>query len=181
MKRIVITALTLCLLLTLCLQVISCGGGEVAPEGMQNVATENVGFLFYVPEGWLSQANSGVSGARYGNNEDKSNVTMTQYVPNTVEESDPTVYWSRFLKPEYEAMLEGFALVEEGADAKLGPRDAKRYVYTFKIGTVDYKQMQVIARGADSNVYIFTYTARPSFYDAHADEVASMLKEFRFG
>lgn len=183
MKRILTLAVALCLLCTLGLFAVSCSSGDVAPEGMQNAAAVGEGFLFYVPESWQSQANSGVSAARYGNNEDKSNVSMTKYVPNTAEEGTPEHYWVYFLKPAYEKQFVDFAVMEDGngVDVTLGGRSAKKYVFTATFGGVAYKYMQVIAQGVDANTYIFTYTAKPEFFDAHLEEVATMLTEFRFG
>ena len=192
MKRIATLILTVLLLCTCVVSAVSCTA-DGAPDGMYSVSAQGVGFQLYVPETWLSQADSGISGARFGNGTDKSNVTVTMYVPNIMEEGRPSVYWSRFLKTGYEQQYADFALAEEsytvaedgtktdGVAAKLGGRDAVKYIYTMTFGGVAYKQMQVIAQGTDANVYIFTYTAKPENFDAHLEAVAEMLKEFRFG
>ncbi|MBR6726613.1 MAG: DcrB-related protein [Clostridia bacterium] len=179
MKRIVTLVLALCALGTLCLFVASCSSEVAPPEGMQDVTAPGESYHLYVPASWQSQANSGTSGARYGN-QDKSNVTVTRFLPGSADEGKPAHYWSNRLKPSYEKQFSDFVLLEDGAEGSLGGRTGLKYVYTMTFGGIPYKQMQVLVQGADGNVYIFTYTALPEYYDAHLEEVASILAAFKF-
>ena len=193
MKKIATLLLCICMLVTVCLLAASCGSGDEPPEGMQNVAIETESFKFYVPESWLSQANSGVSGARYGNNDDKSNVTVTRFVPSYMDEGKPANYWLT-LEKDYRAQFSTFEMDEScvsvaedgtvttvGKDVTFGGRSAKQYVYTMTFGGTVYKQMQVLCQHSDGDLYIFTYTSSPACYAAHLEEVAEMLIDFRFG
>lgn len=177
MKKFVMQALSVLLLLVVCVGVASCSGAGNAPDGMTNMAAADAPFELYIPSGWLSQAESGISGARYSNT-DTSNVTVTLYLPD-----DPYIkaeeYWANHLKPSYEKQFSNFALVEDGSDGRLGGRDGKKYVYTMTWGDVNYQQMQVIVN--DGNwVYIFTYTATTDNYATHLEEVDRILAEFRY-
>ena len=198
MKRIVTLLLCICMLCGVCLLTASCSSNEEIPEGMQNVAIETEEFKLYVPEYWISQANSGISGARYsnGSNEvgsDKSNVTVTRYVPNYMEEGKPEKYWA-VLERDYRAQFSAFEMDEScvsvaedgtkttvGKDVTFGGRNAKQYVYTMTFAGTAYKQMQVLCQHSNGDLYIFTYTSSPEHYAAHADEVKNMLTNFRFG
>ena len=182
MKKIVSLLLTLVTVTALCLFAVSCSGEQTAPDGMMRVTAANESYHFYVPSDWQDQSNSGVSSARFGNNEDKSNVSVTRYLPNTVQEGSADFYWGNFLKPSYEKQYgESFRLIEEGVAATMGGLTAKKYVYEMAFGGVQYKQMQVLMQAPNADLYIFTYTAKPDYFDAHLDAVKSMLAEFRLG
>ncbi len=189
MKKIVSLLLALVTVAVLGLLTVSCSSEQVVPEGMMRVTAANESFHLYVPSDWQDQSNSGVSGARFGNNEDKSNVTVTRYLPNTVQEGSADYYWGNFLKPQYKEQYgESFVLIEEGVEATMGGLAAKKYVYTMAFGGVQYKQMQVLMQAPNADLYIFTYTARvgtnaegKEFFDAHLEAVAQILAEFRVG
>ena len=177
MKRIFTSILTLLLLLTLAATAISCSDDGI-PDDMQNVAIDNANFDLFVPKSWISQKESGISGARVSN-EDTSNVTVTVYLPDrplTVEE-----YWSAFCLPSYQnGVLKDFSLIQEQCgDTVLGGKNAKTYVFIYTLDGKTYEVMQIIALMGDQ-LYTLTYTAESANYATHLETVESIRQNFRF-
>ena len=182
MKKIFVRVLCALLLAVLALTAVSCNKDDGVPDGMQNVAVANVPFDLYVPEGWISQTSSGISGARVSN-QDNSNVTVTIYMPDEV--MDAETYWNDRCLPEYQASeghagLPEFTLIaDQCGDAALGGVNAKKYVFTFKMNNIKYQVMQIIAV-EDSMVYTLQYHATADNYANHTETVESIRQEFRF-
>ena len=176
MKKFVTQAVSVLLLLVLCVGAISCSNTSDTPDGMTDVAAADATYRFYVPEGWVPHSENGVSAARYGST-DRSNVSMMLYLPELV--MTPEYYWENLAKPDYEKDLSSFTVLEEGGEVKLGGRDGKKYVFTGMRGSTAYKFMQAIVTTGDW-VYIFTYTATPDKYDLHLEDVDRILTEFRY-
>ena len=181
MKRLLTAALAAVMLLTLVVGVTSCKKDDGTPEGMQNVAIADAPFALYVPSDWISQASSGISGAR-ASNTDTSNVTVTMYMPDV--DMDAATYWQEKCLPEYTPAeghvgLPEFAVIEEGTDTTLGGVNAKKYVFTFKMDGVKYQLMQIIAVEG-SMVYTLQYHATETNYPLHADVADNIRSEFRF-
>ena len=174
MKKLCIRLLAALMLLMLCLGAVSCADEGGVPDGMIEVTAPDMPYHLYVPAGWAPYGS--ISGAYYSA-ADTSNVTLTLYLPDDPYIA-PADYWDTLMEPTY-AEMKDFALVEDGADARLGGRDGKKYVFTRTEGDVAYKQMQVIVN--DGNwIYIFTYTAVADKYDAHLEEVEQILSNFRY-
>ena len=70
---------------------VSCAPEMNAPDGMQAASLEGVEYALYVPESWVVNKNSGVSGA-YVSAYDKSNVTLVSYVPTVAMTAEQ--YWT---------------------------------------------------------------------------------------
>lgn len=159
-----------------CLGLCACSESEV-PEGMQLASGENAPFYFYVPQSWNLNTSSGISSAYYSNGKDKSNVQVTVHLSEddtaSVEE-----FWEE-ASGDYQKELDEFATVGEPEAAILGGLKAQKYVFTAKIGKIEYKYMQVIAYYS-GYFYIFTYTAEAEYYDAHLEDVNSMIEAFSF-
>lgn len=181
MKRIFALLTALCTLVSLCLFAVSCASDGV-PEGMQEVTAAGESFHLYVPASWQAQHNSGISGARYGN-QDKSNVTVLRYDSEKIGFTDPESYWNGVLKNSYIAQYgETLTLHEEHKDDTMGGVTGKRYVMTYTADKVTRKQLQILVKGiVDGDLYIFTYTATPELYDTHMAEVDQILANFKFG
>lgn len=182
MKKMLIRVTAVLLLAVMALTAVSCKKDDGTPDGMQNVAIPDATYDLFVPEGWLPQTSSGVSGARVSN-VDTSNVTVTFYVPDT--DLDAETYWKEHCVPAFTPAeghvgLPAFAVVEEGTDTTLGGVNAKRYVFTFEMDGVKYKQMQIIAV-EDSVVYTLQYHATEANYANHTDVVENDIRaNFRF-
>ena len=171
MKRI----LALLLLLVMSVGLVACSDDGV-PQGMKDVATENARFHLFVPEAWVSQTEGGICGATSPGGE-RSNVIVTAYLADKAY--TPATYWSDKCLPEYQATFAEIEILTDGEDTTLGGRNAKRYVYTAKLGGNSYKFMQVIT--ADTYyVYTLTYTSIPEHYDTYKPDVDSICTEFLF-
>ena len=178
MKKHITKALCLLLLLTLACTSVACKKDDGIPEGMQNVSVATVNFDLFVPEYWLPQTESGISGARVSNT-DTSNVTVTVYLPDqvlTVEE-----YWRNFCLPQYQnGVLKDFTLLEEQCgDTTLGGKNAKKYVFVCTVDGVSYEYMQIITAHGDQ-LYTLTYTATSASFATHLETVESIRANFRF-
>ncbi|MBQ8357263.1 MAG: hypothetical protein IJX39_05580 [Clostridia bacterium] len=178
MKKNLTGILSVLLLLVLSLTTVSCADKDDTPDGMQNVSISTVNFDLFVPESWISQAESGISGARVSNT-DTSNVTVTAYMPDavmTVEE-----YWNSFCLPEYQnGVLKDFTVMEEQCgDTTLGGKNAKTYVFLYTVDGKTYESMQIITV-KDDILYTLTYTAESSVYSTHLETVESIRSNFRF-
>ena len=176
MKRFLIATLAILMLLTTVLGLSSCAKDDGTPDGMQNVAIADVPFALYVPESWISQASSGISGAR-ASNTDTTNVTVTMYMPDT--DMTAETYWQEKCLPEFTAAFSAFTVVEEGTDTTLGGVNAKKYVFTFEMDGVKYQLIQIIVVEG-SMVYTLQYHATETNYPNHTDVFESIRSAFRF-
>ncbi len=174
MKKFLAVLLLLCVALSLA----ACNKDQT-PDGMKDAAIENADYHLYVPEVWITTNTMGLSGAHAGaaDKDFSPNVIVTVYYPDTV--IDLPTYFTTVAKPQLDSTLEGLSMVEEGKAATLGGKDAAIYTYTYTLGGVAYKQMQVIAQNG-YRIYTLTYTATADLYDTYAEEVNTILSEFTF-
>ena len=174
MKKLLALLLLSVTLITLC----ACSNESDVPDGMKNVAAENAPFSLYVPSTWIEQTESGVSGASFSN-DDTSNVTVLAYQPGEV--MTPAEYWEKVALPEYQnGVLKDLLILDNlCGDEVLGGLNAKKYVYSFTLGTKTYRQMQLITLKSD-RIYIMTYTATAENFDKHLEEVESIRANFKF-
>lgn len=158
---------------------VACGNdNDDTPNGMQKLTNEFVDYTLYVPVSWTADTSNGFISA-YTN--DKSNVsvlTMTSTrVYNTIDE-----YIDEYLT-NLQATFADFAYNEEesvrGQELTLGGKPAARIAYTLTLDGTQYKYLQTIAANGVS-IYTVTYTAIAENYDAHIDEVYSILDNFKF-
>ena len=177
MKKNLTRILTALLLLTLAFTAIACSDDGI-PDDMQNVAIDNANFDLFVPKSWISQKESGISGARVAN-DDTSNVTVTVYLPDHPMSVDE--YWESFCLPTYQnGVLKDFALVaEQCGDTVLGGINAKKQVFVYTLDGKAYEVMQIITQN-DDQLYTLTYTAESANYSAHLETVESIRQNFRF-
>ena len=153
---------------------VSCTPDLDTPDGMQAASLDGVEYALYVPEGWVVNKNSGVSGA-YVSAYDKSNVNLISYVPTTAMTAEQ--YWT-VCEESYKAEFDNYTFVESGSVTMAG-QPAPYYVYTATIGGDDYKFLQAIV-GSNGIFYNLTYTATPELYDSHVEEVMSVIEAFTF-
>lgn len=172
MKRIVAAFLLVLLLVSLA----SCNKDGV-PDGMMDATAPGANYQLFVPETWVSQAESGISGAKYSI-DDSSNVNLTTHLPDKAY--TVTGYWSEVCLPSLETTFKDFQLVEaECKETTLGGRNAYQYVYVASLGGNSYQFMQLIAVYGDM-VYTLTYTAKVDVFATHAEDVELIRSSFRF-
>ena len=177
MKKNLTRILTVLLLMALAVTAISCSDDGI-PDDMYNVAIDNAEFDLFVPKNWISQKDSGISGARVSNM-DTSNVTVTVYLPDremTVEE-----YWNDFCLPSYQnGVLKDLSVIgEQCGDTVLGGKNAKKYVFVCTLDGKSMEYMQIIAEKG-GKLYTLTYTAESANYSTHLETVESIRQNFRF-
>ncbi len=144
------------------------------PEGMKIASADNIEYRMYVPSTWKCYSESGKSEAYYPES-GKPNVTVTSYSPT--EKMTAEEYFKECEK-QYKESIEGYELLSE-SERTVSERDAKVYVYSAKYGNTEIRIMQTVFVYMDL-VYSFTYTSLVDSFDAHLDDVNSMLDAFRF-
>ena len=171
MKRLI----AVLLLLVLATALVACGGEDGVPDGMKNAATENAKYYLYVPESWFEQTDGGVCGALSPLGE--ANVIVTTYLADTYY--TPKTFWEEKCQKDYVAVLSELAVVEnECKETTMGGMNAYQVVFSHKMGTDTYKQMQVIA--VDNNmVYTLQYTAKIADYATNLEDVESIRANFQ--
>ncbi len=174
MKKLI----SLILAVILCASVMaSCGNVDTdAPMGFKEISDEGVTYDLFVPEEWTADISTGVTAAYYSG-KDPANINMIAF------ELDGSVtsiadYWATY-EPTLKAMFPDLEYVYEPEEFELDDVRAMQYVYTGTMVNTSYKFMQIVAF-KDAKVYIFTYTAEESRYDAHFEDVIAILAEFRF-
>ncbi|MBQ9801606.1 MAG: hypothetical protein IJW51_00860 [Clostridia bacterium] len=170
-KLFAVLLLAACLLATT-----ACANTDRTPDGMQNVALESANYYLYVPETWIPTSYN-VSGAKAHTADNAPNVLATVYYPE--EQLTPETYWQNKCLSEYSAVFANFTVIEEGTDATLGGKDAKKYQFSYTFGDTLYQCMQVIAV-YDFNVYVITYTAVSTEYATYAADADKAVAHFTF-
>ena len=146
------------------------------PDGMKLVSDDTVAFRFFAPTNWISD-DKNESCVAYFSESDRSNVTVLPYMP-VDDRITIAEYWED-TEEYYKNNLGSYTLVSTDTDVKLGGLDAVSYVYTYSIGGVEYKTMQIVTVYS-TMIYSMTYTAIADNYDAHLDDVSRMAKELVF-
>lgn len=166
------------LLLVLALCTVSCKKDNAPPSGMKEAATAGAEYHLYVPELWIANNGNGISGA-YTGTADRANVTVTSYLPDFSMSAES--YFNEICLPQYQnGTLAGFELLSDlCGDTTLGGLNAKKYVYIYSLGGVDYETMQVIA-SSSKMIYTLTYTAKAANYADHTEDVEEIVKAFAF-
>ncbi len=149
---------------------------ENVPDGMKLVSNNDVLYRFFAPESWIAEPGSAAS-LVYVSEEDRSNVSVIGYVPEA-ETYSVADYWTDMEK-HYRATLEGYTLVGEPTESKIGNRNATVYEYTYSVGGVTYKCRQAVCVYSYM-VVVMTYTALPENYDAHMEDVEAMQAAMTF-
>ena len=171
-----------------CLALCACGETADAdtPEGMKKVESASTSYTMYVPQSWTVDMSTGVVSA-YASLTDRANVSFTGFA---LEDRTTTLdtFWATY-SDDFKTTF-GDSMVYFDAEGKettepfaakttLGGIAANKYVYRARVTGEVYKFMQVTCIVA-GNVYILTYTAVDSAYDAHIKEVNDSLTNFNF-
>ncbi len=146
------------------------------PAGMKLVSDNDVLYRFFAPVDWIAEPGSAASLVYYSE-EDRSNVSVIGYVPEADTYSAAN-YWTDMEK-SYSTTLEGYTLLGEPVDSKMGDRNALVFEYTYSLGGVTYKCRQAICVYSYM-VVVMTYTALPENYDAHLEDVEAMQAAMTF-
>ena len=135
-------ALFLCVMMLLPI-LAACDKNGDLPDGMQSVTLEGEPFIFYVPEEWLDNRDSGISSAYYSL--DKSIMASARYYSCDAEtKSAGLAAYVDAVAAQNASTLSGYALVGEIKDAALGAQAAKRYEYTYNYGGEEKNKTNVI-------------------------------------
>ena len=131
----------------------ACDKNGDIPDGMKSVTLEGEPFVFYVPEQWVDNRDSGISSAYYSL--EKSILASARYYPCDADtQSAGLDAYVSAIAEQNSGVLSGYELVGEIKDASLGKGAAKRYEYTYNYGGVDSNKTTVI-----------------QFYTFHGDDV----------
>ena len=180
------------------------------PAGMKKVSNEIVDYDLYFPNSWVTDLSTGVISGYVSNTDRSNVTMMAFNLENenlymTVDE-----YWEKYeaellatfpdmtyvrtdaasdtdtsmsaadsestAKESDEADIDS---EQKGEDTLLGSQPAKKYVYTATITGTQYQFMQVICIHK-TIAYVFTYTAIPTVYSKHLEEVNEILLNFSF-
>ncbi len=146
------------------------------PDGMKLVTGNDVAYRFFAPDDWVV-GDAEAAALVYASEEDRSNVTVMGYVPES-DGYSVADYWENTEK-YYKDALDGYTLTAEPVEQTMGGRKATVYEYTYTLGGVTYKCRQAICVYSYM-IVIMTYTALPEQYDAHLDDVAAMQEALTF-
>ena len=181
---------TLALLLSCLSCVLLCACGETvdadAPDGMKKVDAPSTNYTIYVPQSWTVDMSTGVISA-YASMTDRANISFTGFA---LEDRATTLdsFWSGYAEEFASTFGDSMVYFDENgketsepvaAKTTLGGLEANKYVYRARVTGEVYKFMQVACIAA-GNVYLITYTAVDSNYDAHLSEVNDILNNFKF-
>lgn len=187
MKRLSRRALFAAFILCLSTLLMACSASEI-PAGMKEASDPKVvDYHLYVPENWVVDLQTGAVSAYYSASDPSSVNMMAWSVPNT--DYKPQQWWEESLV-DIEDVYSDFVL-ETSAETTLDGVYAMEYTWSARIGDNAYRFMQVAAV-RKSMVYVFTYGTLESYvnsngetvqterFDAHLEDVRSMLQEFVF-
>ncbi len=137
------------------------------------------GFDFYAPENFSSDLNSAIVSVVH---EDGSSVSMSRATGTGVSAK---LYWEK-RKADLEAICESVTEIEIEKEATLGNASSPlygswcwSYEYEYVYHGTTYRVYQILALDGQ-NGYVFTYTAKSEFYEAHIDDVQKMISKVRF-
>ncbi len=154
---------------------------EEAPEGMQMISDSAIhAYSLYVPTTWTVNARGGICGA-YVSDSDRSNISLTSHYPPSGVKN--LYEYFEAIKPVYAKIYQDFTVIsahkEGDPTVKIGGLEGAVYEMSGKSGGTDYRIMQVLFV-RESYIYVFTYTAEASRFDAHRAEVDAIIAAVTF-
>ena len=151
--------------------------GKDAPAGMKSAFGDDVAYCFYVPNGWEIRYDESIYAAY--DPTDKTSVSVTPYMPDAISMS-VSQYFEMSRRMMENMVGEGeFTLLSDTEKVDLGGREATVYEYRLRVGGVDYHYRQYIA-AYKSMIYCLTYTATEDRFNAHLEELDSIVAAFQF-
>lgn len=194
MKKIALLLVGIILVFAL----VSCSG-ESAPDGMQLCyGTDEVGYQFFVPSGWVL-SNTGEVHAAYASRIDISSVSFAEVKFDKPEKLPASMsVWSTdtyFFEFYFDNSLSEFPnepeVTVDGENTIFGKKDyqaekAVKYVFNHEYDNHKFTTMQIFVK-ANSKYYIFTYTSmneartdEETYYAFHLQEAQKCIEEFMF-
>ena len=148
------------------------------PAGMKRISFDGCEYLFYAPESWVCNMSDKLTEAYYPAENAKPNITVTSYSPDTVVTA---AEYFAMCEEQYKKDIQGYELISstEGETLVVAERNAISYVYKAESSGIEYRIMQTVLV-YNEIVYSVTYTAPVESFDAHLDDVNSMLAQFKF-
>ena len=167
-------------LLSLLFLLVSCASENTVPSGMKPLESDmTLGYTVYVPEEWIQDKSEGMVSA-YAGYGDPSSFSVVGFLLDredyglTAEE-----YWERY-RADFESTFSDFTPDESSPEAiLLDGIAARKYVFDAKVTGVECRFLQVVCIH-DATVYLLTYTAQPSLFDRHTEDVEKILSYFDF-
>ena len=147
-----------------------------APAGMKRASFDNSEYAFYVPTSWHCDMSHKLTEA-YFPESGTPNVTVTSFSPDG--KTTPAQYFA-MCEEAYKKDIPGYEKIGEEA-RKVGGCSAVSYTYKAVYGSTqtEYMIMQTVI-AYDDMIYSITYTALADRFEAHLDDVSTMLGAFRF-
>lgn len=178
MKKTILRASALLILLVTCLSAVSCQNKVDVPDGMQLCSMDHLEYYFFVPTSWVDNTVSGSTSAYYTKDGDRVSVLVSSYVPS--EPLDIAGYWD-LCEKDYKSTLTNYTLISPagGTETTVSDIAAYEFVFTAELMGEAYKYSQTVFL-KDSRFYTITYTALPDSYDLHLAELALMKTHFTF-
>lgn len=151
-----------------------CVTDKKTPEGMKIASADKLEYRLYVPQTWRCNSESGISEAYYPES-GKPNVTVVSYSPDSAMTAEE---YFAMCEEQYKKSIEGYELILT-EDRTVDGKSAKAYTYGASVGGVNVRIMQTVVVYNDM-VYSITYTALADSFDAHMQDVNSIINAFRF-
>lgn len=174
MKKLL--SLAFAILLISCL-LVSCGNDPDVPDGMKLASGDAVAYDLFIPEEWLVDVQTGYTSAHVSDT-DATNVSVTSF---DMQAANSTVDdWWEINVTDLKVAFTDYKEMKIGADTVLGGESAKEYVYSAKLGGVEYVYHHVAAVVEGGIVYNVTYTTTPDKYESSLETFNKITSEFRF-
>ena len=159
----------------------SSGSDSWHPAGMKLASSEDADYKMWVPESWTVDMSTGITSA-YAGSGDYSNVSVTaQNLSGEQNYLTPSEYWEIY-KTDLEATFPDIAYDEDtegGISLLLDENAAMKYSYTATVTGTEFHFISVVCIRSGT-VYLITYTAQPTIYENHLEEVQNILDNFSF-
>lgn len=151
-----------------------CVTDKKTPDGMKIASADNLEYRLYVPMSWICDSESARSEAYYPES-GRPNISVTSYSPD----NDMTAQqYFEACEKQYKETLPQYALLGT-AERTVANKSAISYTYKATYGTTNVKIMQTVLVYSGL-VYSITYTALEDSFDAHMEDVNTILDSFIF-
>lgn len=168
-------ALALSLVICLCALVSCSASGEEIPDGMEAAYISGEPFRLYIPEGWVGNTRSGVSG---GYSPLYVGVSVSARYDTGVSAETDTAAYLEACSDKYSQTLDSYEKVAI-SEALLGGKDARRLTYTAKDEDGVPMTCSQFSAKDKNGVMISLYTYCPTeFLEAAEGEIESIRANF---
>lgn len=173
------TALLLCVLSLVMLSACGAAGDENTPENMQIATVEGACYRLFVPIGWMTMTDMGISGGYTSSAaQNYAAVSMHDYENTkalTAKEYAEQIYIQSIAAIYPEGGMGSVAV----SDSTLGGVSACALEYTGTRGLVTYRTREVIC-AYEGRIYVLTFCTQHELFEGY-DEIYGMIKtNFKF-